>query len=252
MIGARKDDEGCVAPTALDMDRLRGSRDPPGSELADLGATVASADMTDDSGSTNSLSGLGIPSGAKSDSRREDAMRTVAAAREYDGRDNLSGRSRVRRVACSSNRKSRILPGNPVVADLILGIEEPVLRANEDDGIELALVDIVFAEPALPTELAVLCEEPLVTVSARRCTTDVGTYLFPGDECTEPGSSDDSAGRGGLGIRFGSNRPWAYDFAKVFQLRGSAVCTAGGGAAIGSGAGRDEITPALPRRLDPL
>jgi hypothetical protein len=38
----------------------------------------------------------------------------------------------------------------------MLGIEEPALRANEDEGIELALVEIVFAEPALPTELAVL------------------------------------------------------------------------------------------------
>lgn len=156
MIGARNEAEGCVTPTALDMERLRGSRDPPGSELADLGAAVPSADMTADNGSTNSLSGLGIPSGAKSDSRREEAMRTVAAAREYDGRDNLSGRSRVRRVACSSNRRSRILLGSPVVADFMLGIEEPALRANEDEGIELALVEIVFAEPALPTELAVL------------------------------------------------------------------------------------------------
>jgi hypothetical protein len=75
----------------LDMLRLKEFRNVPGSEVALL-ALVEDV-MTDAIGSINSRSGLGRAKGAKSVFRKcDEAIRTVAAANEYDGRESWSGR----------------------------------------------------------------------------------------------------------------------------------------------------------------
>lgn len=97
-------------------------------------------------GSSNSRSGLGIPSGAKSDSRRdEEAIRTVAAAKEYDGRASLSGLKNAEEGFAGrfSNSKAFILAGSAAAAAVALTCVTGIFLSSDTDGAELACVDMV-------------------------------------------------------------------------------------------------------------
>lgn len=144
-------------------------------------------------GSMSSLSGDGIPSGAKSPAEYpEAAIRTVAAATLYVGSTNLSGRARFR--MCSSST----------------ALARGKIGFNKDDpdpeveGAELALLSV-----RMDRELEV-CESELLSP---RGTMGIAReeYLPPGDELADAGvrEGDEMVSTGGSGILWGSKLPAA-------------------------------------------
>ena len=157
-----------------------------------------------DIGSISSRSGLGIPNGAKSDSRNvDDAIRTVAAASEYDGSDSLSGR---KEDDFGEDRFSSSIALN-LAGNADAETDKGLRSVVGTERVELACVDIVLAEPS-EVELSVPTEEALVNVSARIGVADKELYLLPGEDWTDGMSTGEAAAEtGGLGTRFGSNNP---------------------------------------------
>lgn len=161
------------APTALDMLRLRGKRPMPESEDGLSFELACASETTELIGSISSRSGLGMPRGAKSDSRKDDeAIRTVAAASEYDGRASLSGFMKVGAGGLTPGRfsssKAFIFEVNPVnvcCAGMFLSCD--TIGADED-----VLEKVVLELPDV--ELRVPWDDALVAVSALRCATELG------------------------------------------------------------------------------
>jgi hypothetical protein len=149
------------------MLRLRGNRPMPESDDGLSFELLCASETTELIGSINSRSGLGMPNGAKSDPRKEDeAIRTVAAASEYEGMESLSGFT--------------MLGGGGLVAGIFSSSSAFIFEVSAVDvcwagmflsvdttGAEIeALEKVVFELPDV--ELSVPCDDALVTVSARR------------------------------------------------------------------------------------